>query len=88
MVKKKAQKAPQQHTSSRLLLFYSFVIPSKSTIQHTSSLLLFFCSYVISSKATSDELKPKAKHFALRYVPVRDEHARLRFCPSNFQRAD
>ena len=38
--------------------------------------------------ATSEELKPKSKHFALRYVRVRDEHARLRFCPSNLQRAD
>ena len=38
--------------------------------------------------ATSEELKPKSKHFALRYVRVRDEHARLKFCPSSLQRAD
>ena len=38
--------------------------------------------------AGSNEVRPKCRHFALRYHRVRDESGKIRFCPSSMQRAD
>ena len=38
--------------------------------------------------AASEEIKPKSKHFALRHARVKEEHKRLKFCPTHLQRAD
>ena len=38
--------------------------------------------------AQSEEINPRSRHFALRYLRVRDEGRRLRFCKTDLQRAD
>ena len=38
--------------------------------------------------AKSEEINPKSRHFALRYMRVRDECERLKFCKTDLQRAD
>ena len=40
------------------------------------------------ASAKSEEVRPKSRHFALRYLRVRDESHRLNFCPTKLQRAD
>ena len=42
-------------------------------------------SAVTASK--SEEVKPRTRHFALRYHRVRDENDRVHFCPTKLQRA-
>ena len=38
--------------------------------------------------AKNEEINPKSRHFALRYLRVRDESDRLKFCKTELQRAD
>ena len=38
--------------------------------------------------AKSEEINPKSRHFALRYLRVRGESSRLKFCRTELQRAD
>ena len=38
--------------------------------------------------ASNEEVGQKNRHFALRHHMVRDENERLRFCPTELQRAD
>ena len=38
--------------------------------------------------AKDTDLKPKSRHYALRYHRVRDQAHRIVFCPTHFQKAD
>jgi hypothetical protein len=38
--------------------------------------------------AKNDEVKPRSRHYALRYLRVRDQARRIQFCPTNLMKAD
>ena len=50
--------------------------------------LLFCDSQSATAVSKTSEVRPKCRHFALRFHRVRDEAHRIAFCPTTLQKAD
>ena len=69
-------------------------IPSKLAVENfgvftnPSESILWIDNQSAIATSKSDDLKPKSRHYALRYLRVRDFAEQVVFCPTNLMKAD
>jgi hypothetical protein len=56
--------------------------------QTTEDAVIFVDNTSAISTAVSSDFKPRSKHYALRYLKVRDHASALCYCPTELQKAD
>ena len=61
---------------------------SKDETGLPSLMWLWWDNQSTATATKSEEINPRSRHFALRYLGVRGESARLKFCKTDLQRAD